>query len=169
MTTSFAIIVFVIMAVLGVVIALRMRATRTVAPRAADAPADNTHAVLDSQLFVRLDELRAEFGQDTALLMVNAAIEDLNRHLDILEGKTTPPEDETLASVRKRSLHSIVGIAGTLGCHNLSDCSSELYKKQDASLDEPASFQNLVKDVRALRSRLLAVMTDDQSRAVDAH
>jgi hypothetical protein len=169
MTTSSAIIVFVIMAVLGVVIALRMRATMTVAPRAADAPAVNTQAVLDSQLSARLDALRAEFGQDTALLMINAAIGDLNRHLDILEGKTTPPEDETLAIVRKRSLHSIVGIAGTLGCHDLSDCSSELYKNQDASLDDPASFQSFIEDVRALRSRLLTVPTDDQSDAVDAH
>lgn len=126
-------------------------------------PSDSTRmdAIDMARLRARMAELRGEFGQDVALLMSNAAIEDLDRHLAILRRDTTPEGHETETQKFHRSLHSTVGIAATLGCTDLAGRSRTLDKLHDPAAENPAALHDLIADMQELRTKLAKLQAED--------
>ncbi|WP_378946812.1 Hpt domain-containing protein [Paracoccus sp. R86501] len=114
-----------------------------------------------TRLRARMAELRHEFGQDVALLMFGAAIEDLDRHLAVLQDNAAPDDTETAGQQQKRSLHSIVGIASTLGCTDLAERSRALDKLDDATVESPAALQELIDDIQELRAKLATLQAEN--------
>lgn len=127
----------------------------------APAPAPRPDPIDKARLAERVAELRAEFGDDVARLMQTAAIEDLDRHLAILRGTAPSGPDETTAQQRSRSLHSVVGIAATLGCTELSDRARVLDTLEDAASESPAALHDLIADMQELRAGLAALQDRD--------
>ncbi|WP_172327410.1 ATP-binding protein [Mangrovicoccus sp. HB161399] len=106
----------------------------------------------------RISELTEDFGADVVPTMLTAAVSDFDRHLGILEADVPDAGTEAPSEIRRRALHSMVGIAGTLGCEDLAARCRRLEDLSDARRDAPSELADVTGDIRLFRNELLGLL-----------
>ncbi|WP_020043280.1 PAS domain-containing hybrid sensor histidine kinase/response regulator [Salipiger mucosus] len=109
----------------------------------------------------RIRELIDDLGGKVAPAMLGAAKSDLDRHLPTLEAEDLAGGDDPPVELRRRALHSVVGIAGTLDCTDLAASARRLEMMPDAAEEAPEGLAFLIVELRAMRAELTAMMADD--------
>lgn len=121
-------------------------------PPAAADPAPAQHA---RELASGLANLTATLGEDLLLTLLEAALSDIARYLDNLDScrARTQSDRDTL----RATFHSVVGLAGNLGCVSLAREALELEQISAVILPQPARINLLESVLHLLVERLTEV------------
>ncbi|MBT9383022.1 response regulator [Pseudooceanicola sp. CBS1P-1] len=112
-------------------------------------------------LKARITEMREEFGDTIVPTMLNAALSDLDRHLGAFSRAMESDPADVEAETWRRAFHSVVGIAGTLGCTGLSARSRALEQMGDAWGQAPEEVRRLHKDLGLMRDQVVILMSGE--------
>ncbi len=108
-------------------------------------------------LRARVANLKEEFGVEAADEMLRAAISDVARHRATLVAEVTETTAERPCDVRRRALHSINGISGTMGCEGLASRCRALERPDDARAEAPEAFGAALGEIEAFHTELRAI------------